>query len=47
MKTPISIHISAVERLLSDSLINKKEYEDIMLRIVAKRVENMEGADNG
>lgn len=47
MKTPISIHVSAVERLLNDSIIDKKEYEDIMLRIVAKRVENVEGANNG
>lgn len=29
MKTPINIHIAALDGLLADGLVSKKEYEDV------------------
>lgn len=41
MKTPINIHIAALDRLLADGLVSKKEYEDIIAeRLATKDVSN-------
>lgn len=47
MKTSLNIHTVSVDRLYDDNLITKEEYEKIMSRIIAKKVEAKEGADNG
>lgn len=47
MKTPINIHITSLDRLLSDGLVNKKEYEDIMLRIISARLESKDVTSSG
>lgn len=47
MKTPINIHIAALDRLLADGLVSKKEYEDIMLRIIAERLATKDVSNSG
>lgn len=47
MKTPTSIHISAIERLYNDGFTTNEEYKAIMLRIVLANVSAKEGEKNG
>lgn len=47
MKTPLNIHISSVDRLYNDRIITQEEYETIMLRIIAEKVKEKEGANDG
>lgn len=41
MKTPLNIHITAVERLLKDGFITKDEYENIMTRLIQDRIKEV------
>lgn len=47
MKTPITIHISAVDRLYNDSMITDNEYKTIMERIATAKVAEKAGEKNG
>lgn len=43
MKTPINIHITAVDRLYNDKIITSEEYKVIMERLITEKVNSQKG----